>query len=207
MRGLFKLEKIGLFLFRIRSFTPIPFVILLLSISNPSFSSIFIGTILILIGILLRSLSVRIVGEGGRGSEVGGKVLATGGPYAHVRNPIYVGNFFLSIGFVLLATGRIAIGFQWIWILACILLFTSQYMPIVLVEERFLREKFGGDYERYCRSVPRFFPKLKSFHSPFAHYPSPNTSLDWRSALRSERSTYWTVSLLYIAFLIKGWVF
>lgn len=79
--------------------------------------------------------------------------LATTGPYAYTRNPLYLGSFLIGLGFSI-ASGR--------WPLALIfaLLFLGIYLPVMRVESADLRGLFGADYERYSRSVPLFFPKL-----------------------------------------------
>ncbi|MCH7761714.1 isoprenylcysteine carboxylmethyltransferase family protein [candidate division TA06 bacterium] len=172
----------------------------------------------ILTGLFMRLNSVGYVGEGSRGREVGGEELVIGGPYTFVRNPLYLGNFFLSLGFVLIATGDFSTGFQFWAILIFILLFTLQYVPIVLMEEKFLRENFGESYEVYCRAVPRFLPRLDSLgaatfrlrqkgrlNQTATDQGEQNPTLDWGKAIRSERSTFWTVLLLYGLFLLKEW--
>lgn len=193
------LKRLGEVLFRYRSFTPIPFVILLFFIAQPSLLSIGFGSSLLLVGLFLRILSVRYVGKGERGREVGGERLVIGGPYRHLRNPVYLGNFILSLGFIFFAAG-------WkIWVFPIfILFFFLQYTPIVLLEERVLRERFGEEYERYFKEVPRFIPKIYSFQGRVSVTESQIHELSWRKAIRSERSTLLTVFLLYSLFLFKG---
>jgi protein-S-isoprenylcysteine O-methyltransferase Ste14 len=78
--------------------------------------------------------------------------IAKGGPYAYTRNPLYVGNFVIGLGFVVMGHN------PWLG-LAYLLLFPLIYLPTVLEEERFLRAKFGTAYERYLERVPRFVPR------------------------------------------------
>lgn len=79
-------------------------------------------------------------------------VIASDGPYAYTRNPLYVGNFIIGLGFVVMGHNA--------WLgAAFFLLFPMIYVPTVQEEERFLRAKFGEVYDRYAERVPRFVPR------------------------------------------------
>ena len=82
--------------------------------------------------------------------------LATSGPYAYTRNPLYLGSFLLGLGFTI-AAGR--------WVLALLFgaLFLGIYFPVMRVEASTMAELFARDYETYSRSVPLFFPRLTRF--------------------------------------------
>jgi protein-S-isoprenylcysteine O-methyltransferase Ste14 len=78
--------------------------------------------------------------------------LATGGPYAHTRNPLYVGSVLLAIGFGVAADSA--------WVVAAVVAYFLAFYPAVIAEEsRFLRAKFGGEYEAWARDVPAFLPR------------------------------------------------
>jgi protein-S-isoprenylcysteine O-methyltransferase Ste14 len=81
-----------------------------------------------------------------------GHELITGGPYAIVRNPIYLGMFGLmvSIGLVF-AT--------WWALLIAVVLFLIGNQIRIRAEERLLRETFGSQFDDYARRVPAFFPR------------------------------------------------
>ena len=82
------------------------------------------------------------------------KSLAIQGPYALVRNPMYLGRFFLLFGCLLLLGS--------IWILVIFTLLYYFYMTNrVKREEAHLKEIFGQPYQTYCRDVNRFVPTLK----------------------------------------------
>jgi protein-S-isoprenylcysteine O-methyltransferase Ste14 len=82
------------------------------------------------------------------------KSLAIQGPYALMRNPMYLGRFFLLLGCLLLLGN--------IWLLIIFTAFYSFYMANrVKREEQHLKEIFGEDYQAYCRDVNRFVPTLK----------------------------------------------
>lgn len=82
--------------------------------------------------------------------------LATSGPYAFTRNPLYFGSFLLGLGFTI-ASGR--------WPLALLFaaLFIGIYLPTMRVEATTMAQLFGSDYETYRRAVPLFFPRLTPY--------------------------------------------
>ena len=78
--------------------------------------------------------------------------LATTGPYAYTRNPLYLGSLILAAGFALAAR-------SW-WIAAAMtLFFLAIYLPVIRAEEAFLRERFP-QFKEYSRDVPRLLPRL-----------------------------------------------
>jgi len=82
--------------------------------------------------------------------------LATSGPYAHVRNPMYLGRFFVGLGIVLM------IKFPWL-IAAYVVLFAIYAYFRVGGEEARLVRYFGPEYQDYCSKVPKFFPRFRSY--------------------------------------------
>ncbi len=82
------------------------------------------------------------------------KELVTTGLYRYVRNPIYLGVLTIIIGHFL--------WFKTIWMLAYLVVaFLVLHLFVTLYEEPTLKGKFGAAYENYCRSVPRWIPKIK----------------------------------------------
>jgi protein-S-isoprenylcysteine O-methyltransferase Ste14 len=80
--------------------------------------------------------------------------LATGGPYAHTRNPLYVGSLLLAVGIAVAAASPWAI-------LAIVLYFLAFYPSVMREEARFLAAKFGDEYAGWARDVPAFVPRLR----------------------------------------------
>jgi hypothetical protein len=78
---------------------------------------------------------------------------AVGGPYSLVRNPLYLGTYLMAVGTAW------AIGNAWL-LLAVSVLFAIVYHFIILDEESKLRDIFGEPYLKYCKLVPRFFPRF-----------------------------------------------
>jgi protein-S-isoprenylcysteine O-methyltransferase Ste14 len=78
--------------------------------------------------------------------------LTVTGPYAHTRNPLYLGSMLIAAGFaVALMSWPVAV------VLACG--FALIYIPVIASEEQFLRSAFDG-FDDYCRQVPRLIPRL-----------------------------------------------
>jgi len=82
--------------------------------------------------------------------------LATSGPYAYTRNPLYLGSFILGLGFTI-SSGR-----PWLGLLFAGL-FLGIYLPVMRVEASTMVQLFGEDYTRYANDVPLFFPRLKRY--------------------------------------------
>lgn len=82
--------------------------------------------------------------------------LATGGPYAHTRNPLYLGSLLIGLG-VTVAGGR------WIFALLFLAFFFVVYRRTMRHEERVLEEEFGEAYRRYRTSVPLLLPRLTPY--------------------------------------------
>ena len=99
--------------------------------------------------------------------------LATSGPYAFTRNPLYFGSFLLGLGFTI-ASGK--------WFLAVVFaaLFIGIYLPTMRVEASTMAQLFGREFEAYRRSVPLFFPRL----TPYRQGDSPAVRFDGALYLR-----------------------
>jgi protein-S-isoprenylcysteine O-methyltransferase Ste14 len=125
-------------------------------LAQPTKTSLIIGTLVLVPGLLLRGLASGHVQKE--------KQLTTSGPYAYTRNPLYLGSLMLAAGFAIAAR-------SW-WIVAVMfLMFAAIYIPVIAGEERTLRQKFPG-YEDYARHVPRMLPRLTPFGSQHSAYSS-----------------------------------
>jgi protein-S-isoprenylcysteine O-methyltransferase Ste14 len=81
-----------------------------------------------------------------------GTSLATGGPYAFTRNPLYLGSSLIGAGFAVAGrSAAIAAAFAALLVLI--------YLPVIRREERFLKQKFGSAYDEYARGTPLFWPR------------------------------------------------
>ncbi len=179
-------ERIGKILFRARSYTPIPFIVLAILFSNAGPISTIVGLTLIIAGEFIRIWSVGYAGARTRATSLGAaRDLVTAGPYAHTRNPIYIGNILIAFGFSVMSNIRFLMLLSAIW-------FPLQYWLIVRAEEEYLLKEFGWRYERYTQNVPRFLFRA----TPYLYRSNHDFSL--RRALRSERQTLIGIILLIV---------
>jgi protein-S-isoprenylcysteine O-methyltransferase Ste14 len=114
------------------------------------------GLFLVLSGLGVRAWAAGFAGRHTRSAKLEGSKLAMAGPYAHVRNPIYLGSVILGFGMVLLIGDRRMSA-------PCALTFLALYFGLIPAEEEFLKQKFRGEYEVYCRHVPRLLPRLNAW--------------------------------------------
>jgi protein-S-isoprenylcysteine O-methyltransferase Ste14 len=132
---------------RIRVPLGFAFAILYLWLAKPTVRSILFGAVLVIAGLAIRGLA--------SGHLQKNEQLATGGPYAYTRNPLYLGSLILAVGFALAAR-------SW-WIAGgIVLLFFVIYLPVIRFEENFLRERFS-EFDEYSREVPSLLPRLTRF--------------------------------------------
>jgi protein-S-isoprenylcysteine O-methyltransferase Ste14 len=130
-------------------------------LSRPSMLSLTIGFPVAIMGLLLRGWAAGHLEKNIR--------LATGGPYAWVRNPLYLGTVLVAAGLVI-ASRRPALT------LLFALAFVLVYLPAVQREEEYLRELFS-DFDEYSRAVPGFLPR-KPIKAPAGAF---RMDLYWRN--------------------------
>jgi len=188
-------EKIGHWLFRNRSFTPVPFALAVLVFARPTAASMVGGGLLVVLGELVRLWAVSLTGSETRTTgSVGGSRLVTAGPYAYVRNPLYLGNIAIYVGLGVMSLAL----FPWLTI-AGWLWFQMQYSLIIEADERHLGVVFAESYERYRSEVPRFLPRL----TPYRAQGEPAGELNVRAGLRSERSGLIPVGLMAALLILR----
>ena len=188
------MERAGRLLFRWRSFTPVLLVAVavpLLWRSRGPASPLWLaaGLALCVAGQALRAWVLGQVPDGtsGQNEKLIATSLNTTGPYALTRNPLYLGNLGIALGLCLMAHD--------VWLLSIVaLLFAVQYRVIIAAEERFLRDRFGAEYDAWSARVPRFWPRLANARS--------SRPWDFRRALRKEHNpaaAWMCIALLLVA--------
>lgn len=187
--------NLGKFLFKYRSYTPLPFLLIMILYSNPNIYSILVGIIFVIIGEFIRIWANSWAGSETRTTgSVGGTFLIVSGPYAYVRNPLYIGNVIIYFGLGIISYAI----FPYLQILA-LAYFLFQYYHIVKEEEKFLAEKFGDQYKDYFNKVNRFLPKFKQYKNSSIEQPE----FDWKKGLKCEtRSIQAALSVIVILLLI-----
>jgi protein-S-isoprenylcysteine O-methyltransferase Ste14 len=130
---------------RVRLGYPLALVFWLLATSTPR--SILVGGIVAAFGLFIRGAAAGYLRKD--------QDLATTGPYAYMRNPLYLGSAFLAAGFVV--AGR-----SW-WAGALVAAyFAIFYYAVMRNEEEDLRARFGAAFDQYAARVPLFFPSWVS---------------------------------------------
>jgi protein-S-isoprenylcysteine O-methyltransferase Ste14 len=155
--------------------------ILAVALARPTLRSVGVG------------LAVGLVGEAARlwasGHIQKTQALATGGPYAHTRNPLYVGSLLLAIGVGIAAASP--------WVLLAVLVYGAAFYPSLIQEEaRFLQQKFGRTYDEWAADVPMFLPR-----------PTPGGPRSSRFSWdRVRRNREWRTLLALPALAVVFWL-
>lgn len=185
--------RIGGVLFRNRSWLPVLFLGVPLFVpGHMSAADWIVGALAIIAGEWVRLAGVAAAGTVTRRRSRVVQRLVTYGVFAWVRNPLYVGNFLIWMGFVVIS------GVLWFLPIA-IIIFAVEYSLIVRYEEGVLESIFGAEYLAYKRSTPRWIPRPPSSRIPGEHH--------WGEAWRSEISTFLQYLVLVLLFAIKQWRF
>jgi protein-S-isoprenylcysteine O-methyltransferase Ste14 len=191
------ITRLGGWLFRQRSWLPLPIAAALLLIpgGSPSIIStrlLWAGVLVVLTGEMLRLWAVHHIGVISRTrSDRLGPLVATG-PFSLVRNPLYVGNILLWVGF--------AVSARLLWITPFVLLVLAfEYHAIVKWEERLLEARLGDAYRRYASRVSRWVPSLRTPERLVS-----DARFSWRETLFSERGTLIAIALGYLLLWVKA---
>jgi protein-S-isoprenylcysteine O-methyltransferase Ste14 len=134
-----------------------------------------------LAGQILRALVIGFayVRRGGKDKRIYADSLQQEGFFAHCRNPLYVGNFLALVGFCLIYNSALcyAVGIPF---------FAFAYLAIIAAEEQYLGQRFGAEYEDYCRRVPCLQPSFRGLG-----HTLEGMEFDWKRLVRKEYgSTY-----------------
>jgi protein-S-isoprenylcysteine O-methyltransferase Ste14 len=188
--------RLGGRLFRQRTLLPLPIVLAVLLIpSSPSSSSLWTGGVVVGVGELLRLWAVRHIGVISRTrSDRLGPLISTG-PFGWVRNPLYIGNLALWVGFTLSA------GLVWL-LPPVVLLLAIEYHAIVRWEEGRLEARLGEAYSVYSSRVPRWIPRRSGGTGSYTSHVAGRT-FSWGETLFSERGTLVAIAAGYLLLWLK----
>lgn len=176
------LVAIGNFFFRFRtSVSPLLLLLLFLPgpaiFGNPLWAAIA-GLVVAGLGQIIRGATIGLdyIVRGGRNHRVYADNLVTEGLFRHSRNPLYVGKFLMALGLGIAAN-------RWSAALALTFAYSFMYHTVVLAEEAYLRNKFGADFDAYCRQVPRWWPRLSGLRDTFSSF-----TFNWKRVMTKEYS-------------------
>jgi protein-S-isoprenylcysteine O-methyltransferase Ste14 len=119
--------------------------------AKPTPVRLAVGAMIALAGIAVRAASAGHVEKN--------RKLATSGPYAYTRNPLYLGSALAGLGFSI-AGGR------WWFLLLLAVFFAAVYLPVMRSEQAHLNLLFGDEYGTYARAVPLFWPRFTAWRAP-----------------------------------------
>jgi protein-S-isoprenylcysteine O-methyltransferase Ste14 len=171
--------------------------VILAAFGKPSAFSIAIGLPVALAGEAVRCWAVGYSGTTTRGDRVTAPELVSAGPYAHVRNPLYVGNFITALGFAFAFTGKNR-GVERLALMAASLgTMAAVYATIVPHEEQYLRSQFGEEFDRYCETVPPVVPLTE---------PAPGGKGTWNPSVirEAESKTFATFGAMLGVLALKA---
>jgi len=158
---------------------------LYLILAQPSPTLLLAGAPLALAGLLLRAWSAGYLTKNQR--------LATSGPYAYTRNPLYLGS-------ALMGLGAAVAGRSWVMGAAFAAFFTLVYWPVMQREAQFLGREFPAAFELYVSQVPLFLPKRP-------RHPTPPAKFQWRLYLKNreyEAAAGYLAAMVFLA--LKMWL-
>jgi protein-S-isoprenylcysteine O-methyltransferase Ste14 len=182
-------------LFKYRSYTPIPFILVGILFADPGGWPLWVGLALMLLGEAVRVWALGYIGPVSRTDVPLGERLVTTGPYAYTRNPLYIGNFLITVGAALYSGALL----PWLPI-AVAVFFIVQYIIIIPLEEAGLKREKGETFTDYVKRVPAVFPRLTPYPKRSSH------RFEAGQALNGEMPTLHTVFLLIWLLPLAGWV-
>lgn len=183
-------SRIGGALFKNRGWLPVPFLLVpLLVPASQTRNGWLVAIAFIVVGELIRTAGVAAAGTVTRRRSRDVQRLVTYGAFAWTRNPLYVGNLLVWVGFM------VGSGVLW-FIPIAIVLFAIEYTLIVRYEEGVLESIFGTEYLAYKARVPRWLARPPQTRVSGQH--------DWGEALWSERSTLLQYAAIGVAFVLKA---
>ncbi|MFN4182770.1 MAG: methyltransferase family protein, partial [bacterium] len=124
------------------------YLILLVLIARGNLQNWFWSTPLVALGILWRLWASGVIHKS--------RAIAKTGPYALMRHPLYFGSFLIGLGFTSSALPHP------LYLILYFALFFAFYFPLMVEEEKKLRDAFPEEYPKYQAQVPRFLPNFRN---------------------------------------------
>jgi len=168
--------------------------ILVLIFSRPTLASFLVGTVVVLMGAVLRSW--------GAGHLIKNRSLTVSGPYARIRHPLYLGTLLVATGFALIVGGGGAL------IAVCGLLtwFFFHYFPRKeRAESARLERLYGAVYTEYQERVPALRPSLVAWRPSGASSQWLDADRRWSRLRYSENNELGAVLGVLMCLVVFGW--
>lgn len=188
--------KFNEWMFKYRAVVLLPLAVVLIVFARPNFFSLLIGLAVALIGEGIRIWGAGFVGDKSRDIVAQARELIIAGPYRFVRNPLYIANTIMALGFVIIAGGLV-----WnlrTWFLLGVVLggYMFVYGNVVPHEESFLLKQYGEKYEYYLKNVPRWVPR-------FSPCDINQGTYSWRDIRKAEIHTVFLLIVMTVIMLVK----
>ncbi len=188
----------GNWLFRWRSYLPLVVVPLFVvavatmrwPLGSPSFHKFWEVFCLVVsfagLAIRVKTVGHALRGTSGRNTKAQrAEALSTTGVYSVVRHPLYLGNYLIGLGAVL-------VPFEFWFFSLYTLLYWLYYERIMMAEERFLVSMFGDSFEEWAKQTPAFIPRMSQWIPP--EYP-----FSFKTVLRREYTALLLIVILHSA--------
>jgi protein-S-isoprenylcysteine O-methyltransferase Ste14 len=146
---------------------------LYLVFARPTPRALLVGGLIAFVGVLVRAWASGHIMKNDR--------LATSGPYAYTRNPLYFGSFLIACGF--------AVAAHWALLFLVALFFVLIYAPTMAREKANIHGRFPAAYPEFAQNVPPFFPRLTAWRGSGASDGGSFSSAlymkhgEWKAAL------------------------
>jgi len=152
--------------------------------------------LIILIGMVIRIIAVGYSAANTSGRNTEGQLaddLNTTGIYSMLRHPLYLGNYFMWLGFAMLP--------QNIWfVLLFTMIYQLYYERIMFAEEQFLRGKYGEQYLAWASRIPAFIPRLRRISKP-------HLSFSFKKVIRQEKNSFlYTFGLMLVFQALESFI-
>ena len=173
--------------------------VLLVIFGKPDAAGMWVGVPIAIAGELLRCWAVGYSGVTTRNDAVIAPELVTAGPYAYMRNPLYIGNFITAAGFAIAFTGANPAATRIALIAVALGTMVAVYATIIPHEENFLRTRFGESFLRYCNEVARIIPHFKPGSAPHG---------TWKPAViaQAESRTFLFFGAMLVLLAVKAFL-
>ncbi len=142
------------------------------------------GIFLMLLGVIFRMYTAGYLSGTHTTTSINADYICTSGPFAYIRNPLYVGNFVIGLSLVIAFN-------EWYGYLVFALHYITAYSILIPYEEKFLADKFGETFTEYRAHSRRFLPKLKPFKG------GPKVTPNFKLGILSEKYYFLILILLF----------
>lgn len=183
-------------MFKFRAVVLLPLAVILIVFAKPTFFSLLTGLVVALFGEGLRVWGAGFVGDKSRDVIVQARELIIAGPYRFVRNPLYIANTIMALGFVIIAGGLVWDLRTWFLLGVVIGGYIFVYGNVVPHEESFLLKQYGEKYEAYLKVVPRWLPR-------FSPCDINQGTYSWRDIRKAEIHTVFLLVFMAVVMAVK----